>query len=102
MCSTRKIRSFSLSVLLGAVAVVSVGCQSSWRAAEPINQTPIMVDEAMARRTWDETPGYYENGGVVAGPVTPFALPWRQQTYRGARWEPTYTAQPPLDWTSGY
>ena len=103
MFSTRDIRRMTLSVVVAAaLGVASVGCQSTWREAESINQTPILVDEAMEIRQWDETPAYYENGGVVAGPVTPFNLPTRQQTYRGARWEPTYTAQPPLNWSSGY
>lgn len=83
-------------VILGIAALaLTAGCQATWTAPQPVNQTPLVVDEAMQLRDWPQMAVQYPSTGIVAGPVIGF--PWQEQTYRGARWEPTYTAQPPLE-----
>jgi hypothetical protein len=57
--------------LAGLVALSLVGgCRFASNEAPKMNldQTPLIVDEAMQRRDWDRTPAYYANGDTVAGP----------------------------------
>jgi len=89
MCSIRK------CIVSGIALFLAAGCQATWTKPQPVNQTPLIVDEAMQARQWPQTSVYYPATGVVAGPI--LGLPWREQTYRGAVWEPTHTAQPPLE-----
>src|SRR5207253_7647155 len=47
---------------------VLIGCQ---RIAAPsmdrVNDTPLIVDEAMQKRDWQPSAAYYPNGATVAG-----------------------------------
>jgi len=89
MCSIHK------CIVLGIGLFLVAGCQQSWTKPQAVNETPLIIDEAMQLRQWPQTAVYYPSHGVVAGPV--WGLPWREQTYRGVVWEPTFTAQPPLE-----
>jgi len=68
MCLTRR-------RLVGVVGLMGValagGCKFASNQPPKMNldQTPLIVDEAMQRRDWDRTPAYYANGDTVAGPT---------------------------------
>ena len=67
MCLTRS----RLVSFVGLVALSLVGgCRFASNEAPKMNldQTPLIVDEAMQKRDWDRTPAYYANGDTVAGP----------------------------------
>lgn len=69
MCSIRNRAFRVLSVPLAAVAVlVSTGCQRVKPApVAALNDSPMVVDEAMQMRDWDRSTAYYQNGDTVAG-----------------------------------
>jgi len=58
-----------LAVMLVALAMSAVGCQgvSKTYPPAPVNNTPLVVDEAMQIRDWDRKTSYYANGATVAG-----------------------------------
>lgn len=89
MYSTRKL------LVMGIAWMSMAGCQASWTQPQAVNQTPLIIDEAMQLRNWPQSSVYHPSHGVVAGPV--LGLPWAEQNYRGVYWEPTHTAQPPLE-----
>jgi hypothetical protein len=66
------IRNAVVRAIVPVAALVSAGagCQ---RVMPPpsmvINPAPIVIDEAMQRRDWDESTAYYTNGVTVAGPT---------------------------------
>ena len=67
MCLTpSRLVSFAGMVALSLVG----GCRFASNEAPKMNldQTPLIVDEAMQKRDWDRTPAYYANGDTVAGP----------------------------------
>lgn len=47
----------------------SIGCQRTATTSrpEPLNETPLVVDEAIQLRDWERSTAYYPNGAVVAG-----------------------------------
>ena len=63
MCSIR-----SLLVLMG-VMLAAAGCQGvpKTQPLSPVNNTPLVVDEAMQIRDWDRSTSVYANGAMVAG-----------------------------------
>jgi hypothetical protein len=89
------IRNTLLTVISTAGLFALAGCQASWTRPQAVNAEPLTIDEAMQVRDWPQTEVNYPARGVTAGPILGF--PWQEQTYRGAYWEPTYTAQPPLE-----
>jgi len=116
--------------LLGVAcaAPLVAGCQIEHRVPgpEPVNTTPIVVDQAMVKRDWEPVPALYTNDVVMAFPdysplraknnrynplvETPLFLaniaymaygvfvdpPWIMVGYKSMSMEPTYTAMPPL------
>jgi hypothetical protein len=56
-------------VVLFSFLVCSAGCQGIDREQPPapVNDTPLVVDEAMQIRDWDRSTNYYANGATVAG-----------------------------------
>ena len=68
MRSIRKLAGANLS--LGILALMIGGCQVEQRIppAEPLSQTPIAVDPAMARRDWQPSWALYTNDAVLAWP----------------------------------
>jgi len=56
-------------VLLFSLFVCVPGCQGIQheQPPAPVNDTPLVVDEAMQVRDWDRTTNYYANGATVAG-----------------------------------
>ena len=70
MCSTRNRRAITKIVAVACAALASgiVGCQRIVPSSVTrLNNTPLIVDEAMQRRDWDRTVAYYGNGDTVAG-----------------------------------
>src|SRR3954468_5352339 len=65
MFSTRK-----RSLLVGTyclTAAAMLGCQANVpQGVERLNNSPLIVDEAMQRREWDRSTTYYANGDTVA------------------------------------
>ncbi len=58
--------------VVGAVALpalLALGCQRVRTTPEPdaLNDTPLIVDEAMQIRDWDRSTAFYPSGAVVAG-----------------------------------
>src|SRR5688572_16554704 len=56
--------------VLSALALsAAAGCQGVSRnqPLAPVNNTPLVVDEAMQVRDWDRSTNYYANGATVAG-----------------------------------
>jgi hypothetical protein len=67
MCSIRKCG----LVIIAPLAVVALGgCR--YNVNRPVkadlNQTPLVVDEAMQKRDWDRSVARYANGATIAGP----------------------------------
>jgi hypothetical protein len=58
-----------LAVMFVALAMSAAGCQgiSKQYPPAPVNNTPLVVDEAMQIRDWDRKTSYYANGATVAG-----------------------------------
>src|SRR5688500_15315317 len=56
-------------VLPFSIFVCIAGCQgiSHEQPPAPVNDTPLVVDEAMQIRDWDRSTNYYANGATVAG-----------------------------------
>src|SRR5688500_14059093 len=56
-------------VLPFSIFVCIAGCQgiSHEQPPAPVNDAPLVVDEAMQIRDWDRSTNYYANGGTVAG-----------------------------------
>jgi len=69
MCSTRN-RSIATPLHALALLGVMTGCQfaSNKPPKMNLNQSPLIVDEAMQRRDWDRTTINYANGDTLAGP----------------------------------
>jgi hypothetical protein len=62
----KTLRRTALAVTLAVGAVV--GCMPpGQRPNEPVNTTPVVVDEAMDRRDWEPTTAYYANGDTYGG-----------------------------------
>ncbi len=126
MFSTRKL------IAVALVSTVAAGCAQriDGSRVQQLSDAPIIEDEAMALRQWDQTTALYANGtsrsyptmypyvpqGDVLGaqqaftahglffgqtlllPITAVLTPpWQQQTYRGLRTPPTYTAVPVVE-----
>jgi hypothetical protein len=67
MCSTLK-PSVVKTLCLSLIGLIFVGCQRIQPGmADRINDTPLVVDEAMQRRDWDPSVVYYPNGAAIAG-----------------------------------
>jgi hypothetical protein len=63
MFSTRK---FVIGASL-LTAATMLGCQANVPpGVERLNNSPLIVDEAMQRREWDRSASYYPNGDTVA------------------------------------
>lgn len=74
--------------LVGVMA--AGGCQ--WVTPPPtarVNDTPIVVDEAMEHRDWSATTAYYANGVTVAGPTGQYFEP-DQRIPEELRWPIEY------------
>ena len=75
MCSIPKL-SLTRTFTIIASGLLLVGCQ---RVAPPmadrVNDTPLIVDEAMQKRDWDPSVQYYPNGATVAD----FSGAWFEQ-----------------------
>ncbi len=72
MYSTREVSRLLCWLVVGAVAwavLLSAGCRRVRTSPEPdaLNDTPLIVDEAMQIRDWDRSTAYYPSGAVVAG-----------------------------------
>ena len=67
MCSIRS--GCVLAMMLVALAMTAAGCQGINKHQEPapVNNTPLVVDEAMQIRDWDRNTSYYANGATIAG-----------------------------------
>jgi len=67
MCSIRN--ACVLTLMLVALAMSAAGCQpvSKHYPPAPVNNTPLVVDEAMQIRDWDRSTSHYANGATVAG-----------------------------------
>jgi hypothetical protein len=52
-----------------AMVVGAMGCQPITRTQPPapVNDTPLVVDEAMQLRDWERSTNYYANGATIAG-----------------------------------
>jgi hypothetical protein len=68
MCSIHK----KLAVAMGMSLTAALGCQRIVPPPQssPVNNTPIVIDEAMQHRDWDRSTSYYQNGGTIAGGTT--------------------------------
>ncbi len=67
MCSIRK-RGL---VAIGSLSLAAIsGCQLNVNRPikADLNQTPLVVDEAMQKRDWDRSVARYANGDTLAGP----------------------------------
>src|SRR5690349_12836183 len=74
MYSTRKPRrslALSLAVLAGLSAVGGLGSGCAYKqpapVADPVDATPLPVDEAMQARDWSRSTVQFQSGGTVAG-----------------------------------
>src|SRR5436309_613655 len=66
MCSTLK-SSTMKPLKFSLIALTLVGCQRMQPGmADRINDTPLLIDEAMQKRDWDPSVSYYPNGATVA------------------------------------
>jgi hypothetical protein len=119
----------SRRILLGLVAATMLpGCVIEHRLPppEPVNNTPIVSDQAMSHRDWNAVPAHYTNDTVIAfdnySPLkaknarysalveTPLFIanmfytaygvfiipPWEMVPWKSMTMEPTYTAMPPM------
>jgi hypothetical protein len=65
---SRSTSTVSLGVLALAGTIVATGCQRIQRPQpDRLNDTPLVVDEAMQIRDWDRSTSVYANGATVAG-----------------------------------
>lgn len=129
MFSIRSRRIIARRIILGlAAATMLPGCVIEHRlpGPEPVNNTPIVTDQAMARRDWRTAAALYTNDTVMAfddyAPLraknshlsflveTPLFLantlyaaygvfiipPWELVPYKTISMAPTYTAMPPM------
>ena len=56
-------RLFAFAIL----AAIAAGCSAQERVRyAPVNNVPVIGDEAMAMRNWPRSPSYYQNGDVAA------------------------------------
>ena len=70
MFSIRDLRGGVMGMVLACAALVSVfgGCQENVpEPAARLDNSPLIVDDAMQRREWDRSTSYYANGDSVAG-----------------------------------
>src|SRR4051812_6349056 len=68
MCSIRKSVKFCTGVGVLLAAMGLGGCQANVpNSPDPLNKSPLIVDEAMQRREWDPSISYYANGDTVSG-----------------------------------
>ena len=67
LASSRLARTLAMSV--AAVASVGItGCQKTKPApVAKLIDSPVLVDDAMQRREWEQSSAYYANGDTVAG-----------------------------------
>lgn len=71
MCSIRNVRGGLMAAALAMAAPLIMmlgGCQSN--VPEPVarlNDSPLIVDDAMQRREWDRSTSFYANGDTAAG-----------------------------------
>jgi hypothetical protein len=58
-------------VVIGSLALAAItGCRPAVNrpVKADLNQTPLVVDEAMQKRDWDRSVARYANGDTIAGP----------------------------------
>ena len=67
MCSIRS--GWFVAVVSAVLAIAGAGCQAIVPppVRAPVNDTPLVVDEAMQMRDWDRSTNYYANGATIAG-----------------------------------
>ena len=70
MCSTRNALRLPLFAIL-ALSLTGCGFQQARTRVkpDPLNDSPLVVDEAMQKRDWERTSAYYAPPVVVAGPT---------------------------------
>ena len=69
----------TLLTAAGTLVLSLAGCQRIATSPRlPVNEEPMLVDQAMQLRDWDRSDAYYTNTSFVAGPV-------------GFLFEPSYT-----------
>src|SRR5690349_13898887 len=98
MCSIRKPRrslALSLAAFAGLTATLVVGSGCSYKQpapkVEPVDTTPMPVDEAMQARDWPRQTAEFKNGGTSAGATRWPYIPERSgpDSYKavgGAEW----------------
>ena len=60
----------TICISLAACTFGAIGCQPvQQRTTEPMNDTPLAIDEAMQKRDFPKTEAMYPNGAVLAGPT---------------------------------
>jgi len=69
MCSIRSGSVVAMMFVALAMMSAAAGCQgvSKHQPLSPVNNTPLVVDEAMQIRDWDRSTNYYANGATIAG-----------------------------------
>jgi hypothetical protein len=67
MCSIRK---FGFLIVAPLSMAALAGCQLNVNRPikADLNQTPLVVDEAMQKRDWDRSVARYANGDTIGGP----------------------------------
>jgi hypothetical protein len=88
MCSTRKTTGRLLAGL--SVAPLLVGCLKQTEPPAAISRAPLVLDEAMERRTWPTVAVHFQNGETPAWP-TGFVLDHRPDA---PKWAPAVTDTP--------
>ena len=68
MCSIRKAGVAAMAMGLAMSGVVGCQFHSDKPPKMNLNQSPLIVDEAMQKRDWDRTTIQYANGDTIAGP----------------------------------
>jgi len=93
----RELNSILCAVTCGVVAAAAlVGCQRAVNVPRGrVNETPLVVDEAMQIRDWDRSSAHYEDPRFIAGPtgfwfISPGERP---QWYYSATETPIFVAQ---------
>ncbi len=60
----------SAVLAVGILSFVNVGCQFMTKPrAEKVNDSAVIVDDAMLRRDWDRKTAYYPNGATIGGGI---------------------------------